>query len=195
MKLLIATQNQHKKQELMQIFEGNDIDLMDLSFYQDKDEVDEDGETFLDNAIIKARYFSHKYKMPTMADDSGLVVNALNGRPGIYSKRYSGGDDRGNYLKLLDEMKDKSDRTAYFVSVIVVYFPDDIYVHFEGRVYGEIAREPKGVNGFGYDPIFYVPSHDKHMAQLQPKIKNKISHRANAMKQVKEHLNEIINHK
>ncbi len=195
MKLLIATQNQHKKQELMQIFKDNDIELMDLSFYHDQDDVVEDGKTFLDNAIIKAKYFAMKYNMPTMSDDSGLVVPSLGGKPGIYSKRYSGGTDVDNYLKLLDDLKDITDRTAYFVSVIVIYFPDGHYLHYEGRVYGEIAYEPKGSNGFGYDPVFYLKSMDKHMAELPAEVKNEISHRAQAMKQVKEHLGEIINYK
>jgi len=194
MKLLLASQNQHKIQEIKQIFEGYDIELLDLSSFNDHDDVVEDGNSFLDNAIIKAKYFAQKYHMPTISDDSGLVVDALGGRPGVYSKRYSGGNDRDNYIKLLDEMKDQKDRSAHFVSVIAIYFPNGDYKHYEGSVYGKIAYEPKGAYGFGYDPIFYLPEFDKHMAELPNEIKNQISHRANAILKVKEHLNEIINH-
>ncbi len=195
MKLLLASQNQHKKEEIFQIFKDYDVELLDLSFFKDCDDVLESGTTFLENAIIKAKYFSKKYNMPAIADDSGLVVHALGGRPGIYSKRYSGGSDIDNNIKLLDEMKDKDDRNAYFISVIVIYFPDDYYVHFEGRVYGEIAYQMKGNHGFGYDPIFYIKNYDKHMAELDSHIKNQISHRAMAIKEVRKRLDEIINYK
>ncbi len=195
MKLLLASQNQHKKEEIFQIFKGHDIELIDLSYFNDQDDPVEDGITFLDNALIKARYFAKKYQMPTISDDSGICVIALDGRPGVHSKRYSGGTDEDNNNKLLEELKDKDNRAAYYVSVIAIVFPDGKTFHYEGRLYGEIAFERKGTNGFGYDPLFYLPEYDKHVAQLSMAEKNKISHRANALKQVGEHLDEIINYK
>ena len=195
MKLLLASQNKHKIVEISHIFNGYEIELIDLSFFNDQDEVVENGKTFLENAIIKAKYYAHKYQMITISDDSGLAVDALGGKPGIYSKRYSGGLDIDNNQKLLDEMKLIKNRKAQFTSVIVIYFPDGHIFHYEGSIEGLIAYEPKGSNGFGYDPIFYLPNYDKHMAELDMEIKNKISHRAQALKQVKEHLDEIINYK
>jgi len=195
MKLLIASQNKHKIEEIKQIFDLTDVELLNLEQFNDQDDVIEDGQTFLDNAILKAKYFAEKYHMPTLSDDSGLVVDALDGMPGIHSKRYSGGNDKDNYLKVLDEMKHVKQRQAYFVTVIAIYFPKGHIFHFEGRVNGEIAMTPKGENGFGYDPIFYIPSLGKHMAELDASTKNKISHRAQALIKVKEHMNEIINYK
>jgi XTP/dITP diphosphohydrolase len=195
MKLLIASQNKHKIEEIKQIFDLTNIELLDLDQFNDDDDVVEDGKTFLDNAILKAKYFANKYHIPTLSDDSGLVVEALDGRPGINSKRYSGGNDKDNYLKLLEEMKNISNRKAYFITVIAIYFPDGHIFHYEGKVHGEIAIAPKGTHGFGYDPIFYLPSLDKHMAELDADRKNQISHRGQALKHVKEHMNEIINYK
>jgi len=195
MKLLLASQNQHKKIEMKEIFDSEGIELLDLSSFHDNDDVEEDGDTFLDNAMIKALYFSKKYSMPAISDDSGIVIKALGGGPGVYSKRYSGGSDLDNNLKVLEEMKGKTNRDAYFVSVIVIAFPDGKCFSYVGRVHGLIGFELKGNNGFGYDSIFYVPSYDKHMAELPSEVKNKISHRALALKQVKEHLHEIINYK
>jgi len=195
MKLLIASQNKHKIEEIKKIFSDARFELITLKDFNDSDDPIEDGSSFLENACIKAKYFAHKYHIPTLADDSGLCVEALNLAPGIYSKRYSGGNDHDNNMKLLDELKNERERKAYFVSMIVIYFPSDHYMHFEGRLYGEIAKEEKGNLGFGYDPIFYLPTLDKHLAELSMDEKNKISHRANALKKVGAHINEIINYK
>ncbi|PKK97183.1 MAG: non-canonical purine NTP pyrophosphatase, RdgB/HAM1 family [Tenericutes bacterium HGW-Tenericutes-3] len=130
-----------------------------------------------------------------MSDDSGLVVPALNGRPGIYSARYSGGNDHENNLKVLKEMENQENRDAYFVSVIVLCYPNGVYKSYEGRAYGLIGTKEKGNQGFGYDSIFFYPQLNKHFAELEPQVKNEISHRANALKQLKEDINEIINYK
>ncbi len=193
--MIIASQNVHKIKELSTIFNHNDIRLISLKDLKDNDDVIEDGHSFLENAIIKASYFAKKYNKPAIADDSGLVVLALDGRPGIYSARYSCGGDHQNNLKVLKEMKDQENKDAYFVSVIVLCYPNGIYKSYEGRVYGLIADEEKGSNGFGYDSIFYYPELKKHFAELDSNIKNQISHRANALNKLKEDIDEIINYK
>ncbi|MCF7930339.1 MAG: XTP/dITP diphosphatase [Acholeplasmataceae bacterium] len=193
--LIIASQNVHKIRELSAIFNHKGIHLISLKELNDNDDVIEDGHSFLENAIIKASYFAKKYQKPVIADDSGLVIHALDGRPGIYSARYSGGDDHQNNLKVLKEMQDKENRDAYFVSVIVLCYPNGVYKSYEGKVFGIIAIEEKGKNGFGYDSIFYYPDLDKNFAELDSEIKNQISHRANALKQLKEDIDEIINYK
>lgn len=195
MKILIASQNKHKIEEITKIFDDDRFTLYTLEDFNDDDDPIEDGKTFLENAIIKAKYFAKKYQIPTLSDDSGLCVEALHLMPGIYSKRYSGGNDKDNNDKLLLNLKGIKNRDAYFVSMIVIYFPDDTYFSFEGRLYGEIAEQPLGTMGFGYDPIFYVKSLDKHLAQLTLDEKNHISHRAQALEKVGMHLDEIINHK
>ncbi len=195
MKLLIASQNTHKIEEIKKIFSDSRFELKTLKDFNDSDDPIEDGSSFLENALIKAKYFANKYHMPTLADDSGLCVKALNLAPGIFSKRYSGGNDHDNNMKLLAELKNEYQRTAYFVSMIVIYFPSNHYMHFEGRLYGEIAKEEKGTSGFGYDPIFYVPTLKKHLAELSIDEKNKISHRANALRKVGANIDEIINYK
>jgi len=193
--LIIASQNVHKIRELSAIFNHKGIHLISLKELNDNDDVIEDGHSFLENAKIKASYFANKYHKPVIADDSGLVIPALEGRPGIYSARYSGGGDHQNNLKVLNEMQDQENRDAYFVSVIVLCYPNGVYKSYEGKVFGLIAEEEKGKNGFGYDSIFYYPDLNKHFAELDSEIKNQISHRANALKLLKEDIDEIINYK
>jgi len=194
MEIIIASQNVHKVKELSAIFKHQNISLISLKDLNDNDDVVEDGDSFLDNALIKAKYFSKKYNKPVISDDSGLVIPALNGRPGIYSARYSGGNDRDNNIKILKEMEDQKNRNAYFVSVIVLCYPNGVYKSYEGRAYGLIANQEKGSQGFGYDSIFYYPELNKHFAELDSDVKNQISHRANALKQLKEDIDEIINY-
>lgn len=195
MKLLIASQNKHKIKEIKNIFDDDRFELMSLADFNDFDDPVEDGQTFLDNAIIKAKYFAKKYDIPTLSDDSGLCVEALNLMPGIHSKRYSGGSDHDNNLKLLKALDKTLNRRAFFVSMIVIYFPDGKTFHFEGRLYGEISMHAAGEHGFGYDPIFYLPEQKKHLAQLSSDEKNKISHRRHALEKVRMHLDEIISYK
>ncbi|MBU1094201.1 MAG: RdgB/HAM1 family non-canonical purine NTP pyrophosphatase [Firmicutes bacterium] len=193
--IIIASQNHHKIQEMSAIFNHQDVRLISLKDLDDHDQVIEYGHSFIENAQIKASYFAKKYGKLTISDDSGLVIPILDGRPGIYSARYSGGDDHQNNKKILKEMEHHVKRNAYFVSVIVLCYPNGVSKSYEGRVDGLIAYEEKGKNGFGYDSIFYFPQFQKHFAELDSKIKNQISHRANALNKLKEDINEIINYK
>lgn len=193
--ILVASQNQKKLRELKMMLENDHIRVISLRDLEDTDDVIEDGSSFFENALIKAKYFSKKHNLMTVSDDSGLEVIALNNQPGIYSARYSGYGDEANNQKLLKEMKKINDRKARFVSSVVIYLPDDQYYHFQGTIDGLILHEPKGTQGFGYDPLFYIKDYDKTFAELDIDIKNKISHRAKALAQLKEALCEIIDYK
>jgi XTP/dITP diphosphohydrolase len=195
MKILIASHNEHKIKEFKEIFKDTNITLISLKDLNDTFEVQETENTFTKNAILKAKYFSKKYRMPTLSDDSGLSVTALDGRPGIHSKRYANGNDVDNNIKLLEELTGVKDREAYFTSVVVMYYPDCTYKTYKGEVYGTIGYELKDIKAFGYDPIFYPRGYEQSFADLGSHIKNEISHRAIALKKVKEDLHEIINHK
>lgn len=194
-KILIASHNQNKITEIKELIKGLNIDVISLKDLNDDDIVIEDGDTFFENAYKKAIYFAKKYSLPTLSDDSGLCVNALNGEPGINSARYSSFGDDENNKKVLKKMEDISLRTAYFICSIVFVKNHDDIKSFEGRVDGEITYEMLGKNGFGYDSIFYYPKLKKTFGQLTIKEKNKLSHRAIAFNQFKEYLYEIINHK
>lgn len=178
--ILIATHNQHKKEEIQQIL-GNDFNVTSLSDYDLHEEIVEDGNTFHENALIKAKYCFEKTGKPSLGDDSGLVVEALDGRPGIYSARYAGNHDFAkNIAKVLDEMKDETNRKAYFVTVMCLVDGDGIH-YFEGRVYGNLTQEIRGEKGFGYDPIFIADDHEITFAEMKPEDKNAISHRKKAI--------------
>ncbi len=193
--ILIASQNQHKIKELKSIFTHSEVRLISLKDLNDLEDVIEDGESFLENALLKAKYFANKHNRITISDDSGLVVEALDGRPGIYSARYSGKGDYENNLKVLCELENVENRKAYFVSEIVLCYPNGVYKSYRGEVHGFIANEIKGEQGFGYDSIFYMPEYQMTFGQLDSLIKNRISHRANALKLLKENIDEIINNK
>jgi len=178
--ILIATHNQHKKEEIQQIL-GDDFLVKSLTDYNIHDEIVEDGKTFEENAEIKAKYCFEKTGIPSIGDDSGLVVEALNGRPGIFSARYAGDHDFAkNIEKVLSEMRSKKNRKAYFITVLC-YYDESGAQFFEGRVYGNLLTENKGHKGFGYDPIFVPDSFEKTFAEMLPEEKNKISHRKNAI--------------
>ncbi len=178
--ILIATHNQHKKEEIQQIL-GSDFNVTSLADYDLHDEIVEDGNTFHENALIKAKYCFEKTGKPSLGDDSGLVVEALNGRPGIYSARYAGNHDFAkNMAKVLDEMKDEDNREAYFVTVMCLVDGSGTH-YFEGRVYGNLTREIRGEKGFGYDPIFIPEHHEITFAEMKPEDKNAISHRKKAI--------------
>ena len=194
-KILLASQNEHKIKEFKTIFEDTPLTLISLKDLKDDDEVEETELTFVKNALIKAKYFAKKYHMPAISDDSGLCVDALDGKPGVHSKRYANGNDYDNNIKLLNALKGVGDRRAYFYAAIVIYFPDCTYKVYEGKVHGTIGRELKEIEAFGYDPIFYPDGYQQTFAELGPKIKNEISHRGLALKKVKGDLFEIINHK
>jgi XTP/dITP diphosphohydrolase len=184
-KIILASNNQGKIKEFNAMLQGiyQVVSMSDMNV----EEVPEIGLTFVENALIKARNAAEQSGLPALADDSGIVVDALNGEPGIYSARYAGshGDDEANTQKILDEMSDIPDdqRSARFwcAIVFVEHANDPTPIIIQRGWEGEILREKAGENGFGYDPIFYVPTHKKASAQLSPEQKNDISHRGKAL--------------
>lgn len=179
MEILIASNNKNKVREIKKLFsEFSDINIISLQDYDDHDDVEESGLTFSDNAYIKAKYYFDKYKICTISDDSGLVVPALNGEPGVYSARYSGMGDEANNDLLLEKMKNIKEREAYYQCDICFY--DGISPKFFiGKLDGSIGYERKGTGGFGYDPLFIVD--ERTLAEIDLDEKNKISHRAIAI--------------
>ena len=192
-KLVIATANQHKLKEIESLFKGTVIKDI-LSMPSDIGEIIEDGNTFIENSLIKAKTVYNHTKLPSLADDSGLCVNALGGKPGIYSARY-GGEKLGYKEKmqmLLYELKDKDDRTAYFITSAVCVLDDNYYIAVEGRVNGKIIENPRGFEGFGYDPIFQPDEYNITYAEMSLEEKNSMSHRALAMNKMKNILSCIL---
>ena len=187
MKIIIATHNKHKLQEMSRILSPMGYEVVtDRDLGIELTDVEENGETFLDNARIKAQAGCKESGLPCIADDSGLCVDALNGAPGVYSARYSGvhGDDDGNNKKLLSELEGvpTEKRTAHFACAICVSFPDGSEVTATGKCEGYIGYEKRGTNGFGYDPLFMVG--DRSLAEMTAEEKDAISHRGNALKEL-----------
>ncbi len=189
MKLVLATHNKHKCEELRQILRaelGNSIELLTLDdIYPPIGDIEETGSTLEENALIKARTVHEITKLPTVADDTGLEVSALNGAPGVYSARYSGENATyaSNVSKLLSAMQGKEGRQAKF-STVIAYIDEQNNAHlFRGEIQGTIATEPRGTNGFGYDPVF-VPQEgqNKTYAEMMDEEKNAISHRGRALR-------------
>ena len=172
------------------MLEGSGIHLRSLLDYPDFPDIMEDGNSFLENALKKARVVSERTGETVLADDSGLEVDALGGAPGIYSARYAGNDadDVQNIRKLLYDLKGihAENRGAAFRCVLVLYPVDGHYEAFEGRWEGLIAEKPVGQGGFGYDPVFFLPGEGMTVAELSPEVKNRISHRAQAIAKLKE---------
>lgn len=191
-KLVIATSNKHKLKEIEAIFKGNIVkEIMPMP--HDINEIIENGNTFIENSLIKAKAVYNHTKLPSLADDSGLCINALNGRPGIYSARY-GGENLSYEEKiqmLLDELKNEEDRTACFITSAVCVLDDSYYIALEGKVNGKIIEKPRGIDGFGYDPIFQPEGYNITYAQMTLEEKNSISHRALAIKKMKTILSAI----
>ena len=180
--ILIATHNAHKKEEIQQIL-GENFTVTSLTDYNIHDEIVEDGTTFHANALIKAQYCFDTTGKPSLGDDSGLVVEALDGRPGIYSARYAGNHDFAkNMDKVLEELEGVENRKAYFVTVMCLVDETGTN-YFEGRVYGNLTKEVRGEKGFGYDPIFIPESYEITFAEMKAEDKNKISHRKKAIEQ------------
>lgn len=187
MKLVIASNNSHKIQEIRQILSGKFDEILSLNQVGVSHETVEDGKTFLENALKKAREIAKITGMPTLADDSGLCVNSLGGAPGIISARYAGcgeknSTDAENNELLLKNLSDKSDRSAYFICTVALVYPDGKEITAEGFMHGEIIDSPRGVAGFGYDPIFLPVGESRTAAELSDEEKNAISHRGNAIK-------------
>ena len=180
--ILIATHNAHKKEEIQQIL-GENFTVTSLTDYNIHDEIVEDGNTFHANALIKAQYCYDTTGKPSLGDDSGLVVEALDGRPEIYSARYAGDHDFAkNMSKVLDELEGVENRKAYFVTVMCLVDENGTN-YFEGRVYGNLTKEVRGEKGFGYDPIFIPENYEITFAEMKAEDKNKISHRKKAIEQ------------
>ena len=191
MKIVFASNNQNKILEIQSML-PNSIQILSLESIGCFEEIPETSETIEGNAILKANYVTQNYGFDCFADDTGLEVEALNGEPGVYSARYAGehrnADDNMN--KLLDELADKTNRTAQFKTVIALNLNGKQYL-FEGIVSGEIITEKVGLGGFGYDPIFKPTNYDETFAQLSLDVKNVISHRGKATKALLEFLQNI----
>lgn len=185
MKFLLASNNEHKLSEINRILSELDIDVVTPSQIGISIEVDENGSTFEENALIKAKYAAEALGMPAIADDSGLVVFALNGQPGIFSARFAGENatDLDRINKLLSMMDGVVDRQAQFVCAIAFCDMDGFTFTVRGVCDGQITESPVGENGFGYDPVFCFPGLNKTFAQLVPDEKNRISHRGSALEQ------------
>lgn len=196
-KLVIATANKHKLIEIKNIFKDSAKEILPMP--SDIGEIIEDGNSFIENSLIKAKAVYNHTKLPSLADDSGICINALNGEPGIYSARY-GGENLGYKEKMqmiLDKLKNTNDRTAYFITSAVCVLDENYYIALEGIVNGVIVESPKGFDGFGYDPIFKPNGYDITYAEMTLEQKNSMSHRAIAMNKMKEILYTIntFNHK
>lgn len=194
MKLIFATQNKGKAVEVKNIFKDYNYEIITLSDLNNDIDIEESGSTFIDNALIKAKTIYEIYKIPVIADDSGLEVEQLNGNPGVYSARYAGEncsyDD--NNRKLIDELKNfPKPHLAKFVCVSI-YYDENNAIFSTGELHGEIIETPRGLNGFGYDPIFVPNGYDKTLAELTLEEKNKISHRAKSFLQLKQKIDVFI---
>lgn len=185
---IIATHNPGKVKEFKEILEPRGYDVKSLAEIGFTEEIEETGHTFEENAIMKAEAVAKAVNKMVIADDSGLSIDNLGGRPGVYSARYAREqkDDQANIEKVLSELKgiEKEQRTARFRCALAVSIPGEETKTVEGHVEGYIAEEPRGEYGFGYDPIFIVKDKDKTMAELTSDEKNKISHRADALKKL-----------
>ena len=194
-KLILSTGNKHKVDEIKDILKDLNIEVLSKNELDIEEfDVVEDGRTLEENSIKKAKALAEKCEYMVIADDTGLFVNALNGEPGIYASRYAGeeGNDLNNCLKLLDNLKGKEDRSAYFKTVIALITEDKRIYTLEGICKGSIVTERRGTGGFGYDPLFMPEDYDGTFSQLGIDIKNKVSHRAKALVQLKNVLKDIL---
>ena len=192
--IVLATRNSGKIREFQQLLKNFPVEIKGLGDFGPIPEVEEDGETFDDNAYKKALFTAKALGLPAMADDSGLVVEALDGAPGVKSARYAGenASDKENIDKLLMEMKGRDDRRAAFECVISIAIPSGPALTYEGRCEGEITLEPKGTSGFGYDPVFFYPQFGKSFAELSSDEKNRVSHRGKALEVVAAEFDKIL---
>ena len=193
-KFVLATQNPGKLKEMSEILSCFGVEVVspaELGLHVD---VEETGTTFAENAMLKAKAVCAAAKLPAIADDSGLCVDALNGGPGVYSARYGGEelDDRGRYLLLLNSMRGQTTRAAHFTCSVACVFPNGDELTAEGRCDGTIAFAPMGEGGFGYDPVFFVPEKAKTFAQLSAEEKGELSHRGKALAAFTEQLKEYL---
>ncbi|MFO7555374.1 MAG: XTP/dITP diphosphatase [Desulfobacterales bacterium] len=192
--LVIATRNKGKTREIKDLLKDFPVDIKNLGDFGPIPELEEDGDTFDENAYKKASFAARIFGQPALADDSGLVVEALGGAPGIHSARYAAENatDEQRYLKLLDEMKGKSNRRAAFECVISIAVPTGAALTYEARCEGLISQKPEGSNGFGYDPVFFYPPYNKTFAQITREEKNRISHRGKALAELKSEFDKVL---
>lgn len=195
MKVVLASKNKHKLEEIGKIMEKLDIQLVLESELGMDIDVEETGTTFEENSFLKAEAVMKATGLPALADDSGIAVDALNGAPGVYSARYGFDDtldDWGRLLLLLKNTEQVPDgqRQAQFVCVITLVTPEGQTIQARGEVHGELLRAPAGSGGFGYDPIFYYPPFGKSLAEVSAQEKNQVSHRAVALKKLYEKMKE-----
>jgi XTP/dITP diphosphohydrolase len=195
-RLVLATRNGHKVGELQEILSALELDVDLIGLTGDAPEVVEDGETFGDNALKKARSATVATGLPAVADDSGLCVDALNGMPGVFSARWSGrhGDDASNLRLVLEQVADVPDarRGASFVCAAALALPSGEEHLVEGRLTGVLTREPRGSGGFGYDPVFLPDGYDRTTAEMTPEEKNAISHRGNAFRALAPAVRDLV---
>ena len=190
MKIIFATQNKGKADEVKEIFANSSIEIISLYDLGNNIDIEEHGTTFRENAFIKAKAVYDIYREPVVADDSGLSIEQLDGRPGVYSARYSGENCtyEDNNLKVIEELKEFPEpHTAKFISY-AVYYDGKNEIEAIGELHGRIIKEQRGTNGFGYDPIFIPDGYGKTISELDFKLKNEISHRARSFNQLKKKL-------
>ena len=194
MKFVLATHNPGKLKEMADILSGLGVEVVSPADVGISVDVEETGTTFAENAMLKAKAICALAKLPAIADDSGLCVDALNGAPGVYSARYGGEglDDKGRYALLLQNLRGQTTRAAHFTCSIACAFPTGDTITAEGQAPGTIAFAPMGENGFGYDPVFFVPEKAKTFAQLTQEEKAEISHRGKALREFSEKLETYL---
>lgn len=190
-RIIIATKNKGKVKDFEVLFEKRGYKVVSLLDLPDSPDIEETGDTFRENAILKAEGIAAIVNEIVIADDSGLAIDALGGRPGVFSARYAGEqkNDADNMQKVLTELEGVTNRNASFHCALAMAIPSRATIVVEGTCNGVINEEPIGENGFGYDPIFFVPEKNKTMAQLSKEEKNEISHRADALKKLEDQLN------
>ena len=184
MQLIIASNNAHKVGEIKKILSSEFEQILSLKEAGINHETVEDGRTFMENALKKAREIAELSGSAALADDSGICVNALGGEPGIYSARFAGehGDDEANNRLLLERLSDKDDRSAHYTAAVALVYPGGREVIAEGYMHGKIIHAPRGTGGFGYDPLFVAEGEERTVAEMSAEEKNAISHRANALR-------------
>lgn len=194
MKLVLASDNKNKLREFRTLFENFGVELISKAESGFTEEVEETGETFAENARIKAEAVMRATGLAAIADDSGLCVDALNGAPGVYSARYGGEglDDRGRYMLLLSSLRGAPTRAAHFACAVACAFPNGDTLTAEGRCDGSIAYAPLGEGGFGYDPVFLLPGTGKTFGQLTQEEKSAVSHRGRALREFSEKLETYL---
>lgn len=192
--LVLATRNEGKTEEIRALLAEFPVDIKNLTDFGPTPEIEEDGQTFEDNAVKKARFIAKILGFPALADDSGLMVEALGNGPGVRSARYAGEEasDADNNAKLLKELEKVENRTAAFACVIAIAVPWGPALIYEGRCEGIITNEQVGTKGFGYDPVFYYPPLQKTFAQLSTEEKNRVSHRGQALRQLRDEFDKVL---